>query len=46
MAQVTVFMALIAIAIDLVLPAFPEVRQAFSMPSDSTHVTWVITVFF
>jgi MFS transporter, DHA1 family, multidrug resistance protein len=46
MAQVTVFMALIAIAIDLVLPAFPEVRRAFSMPSDSTHVTWVITVFF
>lgn len=46
MAQVTVFMALIAIAIDLVLPAFPDVRSAFDMPSDSTKVGWIITVFF
>lgn len=46
MAQVTVFMALIAIAIDLVLPAFPDVRSAFDMPSDSTEVGWIITVFF
>ena len=46
MAIVTVFMALIAVAIDLVLPAFPDIRDEFGMQAGSTQVGWVITVFF
>ncbi len=38
--------ALIALAIDTLLPAFPEIRAAFGRPPDDTSVSWTITVFF
>ena len=43
---VTALMASSALAIDLMLPAFPEMREEFNMPSDSTQVGLVVTVFF
>ena len=35
-----------ALAIDLMLPAFPDMRQEFGMSSDSTQVGWIVTAFF
>ncbi len=43
---ITALMATGALAIDVMLPAFPEMRQEFGMAPDSTKVVWVITAFF
>ncbi|MEY4173910.1 MAG: hypothetical protein RI900_1075 [Actinomycetota bacterium] len=43
---VTALMATMALGIDLMLPAFPEMRQEFGFPADSTTVSWVITAYF
>ena len=45
-ALVTALMAMTALGIDLMLPAFPEIRADFGMPSDSTSVAWIITAYF
>lgn len=45
-ALVTALMAMTALGIDLMLPAFPEIRSAFGMPSDSTRVSWIVTAYF
>ena len=42
----TALMTTTALGIDLMLPAFPDMRAEFGFPSDSTTVTWVITVYF
>jgi DHA1 family bicyclomycin/chloramphenicol resistance-like MFS transporter len=39
-------MGMAAMSIDVVLPAFSEMRADFGLPADSTRVTWVITAFF
>lgn len=44
--MVIVIMASGAMAIDLMLPAFPEMRTAFGLAADSSQVSWVITAFF
>lgn len=41
-----VLMACGAVAIDLLLPAFPDMRREFGMDPDSTQVSWLITAFF
>lgn len=43
---VTALMATMALGIDLMLPAFPEMRTEFGFPADSTTVSWVITSYF
>lgn len=43
---VTALMATTALGIDLMLPAFPEIRQQFGMAPDSTQVTWIVTAYF
>jgi DHA1 family bicyclomycin/chloramphenicol resistance-like MFS transporter len=45
-AMVVTIMASGAIAIDLMLPAFPEMRADFGLPADSSRVSWVLTAFF
>ncbi|MSO60372.1 MAG: Bcr/CflA family efflux MFS transporter [Ilumatobacteraceae bacterium] len=45
-AIVTALMASGALAIDLMLPAFPDMRREFGMSSDSTQVGWIVTAFF
>lgn len=45
-ALVTALMATTALGIDLMLPAFPDMRSEFGFPADSTRVTWVITTYF
>ena len=42
----TCLMASAALSIDLMLPAFPEMRQEFGMSPDSTQVSWVVTSYF
>ena len=37
-AMVTAFMAMGALAIDIMLPAFPDIRREFGMSPDSTDV--------
>ncbi len=44
--MISAIMALMALAIDLLLPAFDEIREAFGLDPDSTQVSQVITVFF
>ena len=39
-------MALAALGIDLLLPAFPAVRQDLGLPSDSTAVAGLVTAYF
>ena len=39
-------MAMGALAIDLMLPAFADIRTEFGMAADSAHVGWIITAFF
>ena len=39
-------MAMTGIAIDMLLPAFPDVREEFGMPGDSSQVGWTVTAFF
>ena len=38
----TALMTTTALGIDLMLPAFPDMRAEFGFPSDSTTVTWEI----
>ena len=38
---VTALMATTALGIDLMLPAFPEIREQFGMAPDSTQVAWI-----
>ena len=45
-ALVTLLMAMTAMGIDIMLPAFPEIREEFGMAADSTQVTWILTAFF
>ena len=42
---VSMLMALTALAIDLMLPAFGAMRSSFGLPSDSSAVAPVVTVF-
>ena len=44
--MVTAFMAMGALAIDIMIPAFPEMRREFGMAPDSTDVGWTVTAFF
>ena len=37
--------ALTALAIDTVLPAFPDIRSAMDLPADSTQVATLVTIF-
>jgi hypothetical protein len=39
-------MAMTAMGIDIMLPAFPDIREEFGMAADSTQVTWILTAFF
>ncbi|HDL41556.1 MAG TPA: MFS transporter, partial [Actinobacteria bacterium] len=39
-------MALTALSIDIMLPAFPLIRQSFGLDTTSTDVAGIITVFF
>lgn len=43
---VTALMATTALGIDMMLPAFPDIRQQFAMAPDSTQVTWIVTAYF
>lgn len=45
-ALITATMAMAALAIDLMLPAFAEMRIEYGMPEGSPRVSWVITAFF
>jgi DHA1 family bicyclomycin/chloramphenicol resistance-like MFS transporter len=46
MALVTALMAMTALGIDLMLPAFPDIRAEYGMAADSTQVGFVITAYF
>lgn len=39
-------MAMVALSIDLMLPAFPDVRAEFGLAPDSTATSWIVTAFF
>lgn len=39
-------MGMVALSIDLMLPAFPEVREDFGLAPDSTATAWIVTAFF
>lgn len=43
---VTALMALTAVGIDLMLPAFPDMRAEFGMSADSTRVGLTVTAYF
>lgn len=45
-AIVVALMMTMSFAIDLMLPAFPDMRRAFGMAADSTEVTWTVTAYF
>ena len=45
-ALITVLMGSVALSIDLMLPAFPEMRREFGMSPDSTQVSWIVTAYF
>ena len=42
----SMMMALTALAIDLMLPAFDQIREHFGLSPDSTRVAPIVTVFF
>lgn len=44
--MISAIMALMALAIDLLLPAFDDIRDAYGLSDESTQVSQVITVFF
>ncbi len=44
--MISAIMALMALAIDLLLPAFDDIRETFGLSEDSTQVSQTITVFF
>ena len=37
---------MVALSIDLMLPAFPDVRDEFGLPADSSQPSWIITSLF
>ncbi len=39
-------MGMVALSIDLMLPAFPDARADFGLAADSTQTSWIITAFF
>lgn len=39
-------MGMVALSIDLMLPAFPDVREEFGLARDSTATSWIVTAFF
>lgn len=43
---ISVLSATTAVGIDLVLPAFPDIRSAFDMDPASSKVAWTITAYF
>jgi DHA1 family bicyclomycin/chloramphenicol resistance-like MFS transporter len=45
-ALVTGLMAMTALGIDLMLPAFPDIRAEYGMAADSTKVAWIVTAYF
>jgi len=45
-AIVTALMALTAVAVDLMIPTFPDMRREFGMAADSARIGWVVTAFF
>lgn len=45
-ALMTALMACGALSIDLMLPAFSDIRQEFGMQPGATDVSWLITAFF
>jgi DHA1 family bicyclomycin/chloramphenicol resistance-like MFS transporter len=45
-ALVVAMMITTSFAIDLMLPAFPDMRRHFGMAADSTAVTWTVTAYF
>lgn len=45
-ALVSSLIAVSALSIDLVLPAFGDIRNEFNISPESNSVTWVITAFF
>ena len=45
-ALVVALMITTSFAIDLMLPAFPDMRRQFGMAADSTTVTWTVTAYF
>lgn len=44
--MVAAIMASTALGIDLMLPAFGDIRSAFGLPSDSTAVAGIVTAYF
>ncbi|MBA2281519.1 MAG: multidrug effflux MFS transporter [Actinomycetota bacterium] len=44
--MVALSMAMAAVSIDLLLPAFPQMREAFGLARGSTEVARVVTAFF
>lgn len=44
--SVIAFMSSTAMAIDIMLPAFPEMRAEYGMAPGSADVAWIITAFF
>lgn len=45
-AAIIAIMASTAVAIDVMLPAFPEMRAEYGMEPGSADVAWIITAFF
>jgi DHA1 family bicyclomycin/chloramphenicol resistance-like MFS transporter len=39
-------MGMVALSIDLMLPAFPEMREEFGLAADSSDTAWIVTAFF
>ncbi len=39
-------MGMVALSIDLMLPAFPDMRDEFGLPADSSQPSWIITSLF
>jgi DHA1 family bicyclomycin/chloramphenicol resistance-like MFS transporter len=39
-------MGMVALSIDLMLPAFPDMREEFGLAADSTATSWIVTAFF
>ena len=39
-------MGMVALSIDLMLPAFPDIREDFGLAADSTETSWIVTAFF
>lgn len=40
------YMGMAALSIDILLPAFPDIRREFALPPDSARVSLLITAFF